>query len=169
MDINLSKIFYKDKKVYYFDGLLEDKSLNSITDEFEIVGPVLYRGEIYRVEGDYLINVDINYTYSTQCDRCLKAVTKDANTTLSGKLTEGDVDEFEEDENLLYHKNSHLDLDKYILMEIVSSLPMKTLCNGECKGICPTCGNNLNDSECNCEKEDIDPRFEKLKDFLQKE
>lgn len=169
MDINLSRIFYKDKKVYYFDGKVEDGIPKKPNDEFEIIEPILYKGEIYRIHGELILNVDIEYTYKTHCDRCLKAITRDAKTTLSGKLTEDDVDEFEEDEDLLYYKNDNLDLKKYILMEIVSSLPMKSLCDDECQGICPTCGKNLNDGKCNCEKEDIDPRFEKLKDFFQKE
>jgi DUF177 domain-containing protein len=169
MDVNLSRVFYKDKKVYYFDGELENKSLKNITEEFKIIGPIHYKGEIYKVEGEYLLNVDIKYTYSTQCDRCLKVITKDTNTNLSGKLIEDDVDEFEEDENLIYYENGYLDLDKYILMEIVSSLPMKSLCDEECKGMCSNCGKDLNDGECNCEKEDIDPRLEKLKNFFEKE
>jgi DUF177 domain-containing protein len=169
MDINLSKIFYKDKKVYYFEGELDEESLHNITEEFKIIGPVVYKGEIYKMQGEYLINVDIKYTYSTQCDRCLKYITKKANTTLSGKLIEEDVDELTEDENLIYYENGFLDLNNYISMEIISSLPMKSLCDEECKGICQRCGKDLNDGECNCEDEDIDPRFEKLKNFLLKE
>lgn len=169
MDINLSKIFNKDKKVYYFEGKLDENSIDNITEEFKIIGPVIYKGEIYKMQGEYLINVDINYTYSTQCDRCLKPITNEANTTLSGKLIQDDVDEFEEDENLIYYENDFLDLNKYISMEIISSLPMKSLCDEECKGICPSCGKDLNNGECNCETKEIDPRFEKLKDFFPKE
>lgn len=169
MDINLSKIFYNDKKVYYFKGELDRNSLYNVPDEFHIIGHILYKGEIYNVNGEYLVNVDINYTYKTQCDRCLKAITKETSTTLSGKLVQEDLDEFEEYEDLIYCKNGYLDLEKYISMEIISSLPMKSLCDDECKGICPNCGKDLNDGECDCKDEDIDPRFEKLKDFFSKE
>ena len=118
MNIDLSKIFFNDKKVYYFDGELEGGFPDNNTNEFEIVGTIVYKGQIYRIQDEYLINVDIGYTYRTQCDRCLKVISKDAKTTLSGKLIDDDVDEFEEDENLLYYKNDDLDLKKYIFMEI---------------------------------------------------
>lgn len=169
MYINLSTVFSQDEKVYYFEGKIEDEDLNNLTEEFSIVEPIHYKGEIYRVQREYLVNADIKYTYTTRCDRCLKTIEKDAKTTLSGKLTHDDLDEFEEDENLLHYKNNKLDIEKYILMEVVSSLPMKSLCDEECKGICSICGKDLNDGECDCEKEDIDPRFEKLKNFFEEE
>jgi uncharacterized protein len=43
---------------------------------------------------------------------------------------------------------------------------MKTICSEDCKGICPSCGINRNDSSCSCKKEDIDPRWDGLKQLL---
>jgi uncharacterized protein len=39
---------------------------------------------------------------------------------------------------------------------------MKKLCSEDCKGLCPSCGKNLNDGPCNCAEEIIDPRWELL-------
>ncbi|MCM1392652.1 MAG: DUF177 domain-containing protein, partial [Ruminococcus sp.] len=38
-------------------------------------------------------------------------------------------------------------------------------CKDDCKGICPRCGTNLNETSCECKKE-IDPRLEALLSFL---
>ena len=55
---------------------------------------------------------------------------------------------------------------------ILLSIPLKPLCREECKGLCPVCGKNLNEGECEHVKkkeEEIDPRWEKLKALLEKE
>jgi len=57
-------------------------------------------------------------------------------------------------------------MDEIIKQLIYLSLPMKSLCNDDCKGICPYCGVNLNNEICQCERNLTDPRFDKLKDLL---
>jgi uncharacterized protein len=47
------------------------------------------------------------------------------------------------------------------------SIPLKVLCKDDCKGLCPRCGINLNDTSCSCDTTDTDPRWaplSKLKD-----
>ena len=45
-------------------------------------------------------------------------------------------------------------------------LPFAPLCGKDCKGLCQTCGENLNERTCECKNERIDPRFESLKDLF---
>ncbi|MCX8010231.1 MAG: DUF177 domain-containing protein [Ignavibacteria bacterium] len=54
-----------------------------------------------------------------------------------------------------------VDVREYILL----SVPMKNLCSEECKGLCPKCGKDLNYETCECNIEEIDPRWEKLKNL----
>ena len=44
-----------------------------------------------------------------------------------------------------------LDLDELLRQLIVAELPIQTLCNDACAGLCPTCGANRNESPCTCE------------------
>jgi uncharacterized protein len=46
------------------------------------------------------------------------------------------------------------------------AIPMKHLCDPECKGLCPHCGVNLNDEPCQCEEIRVDPRLAPLKELL---
>ena len=75
----------------------------------------------------------------------------------------------DENDDIIYYKKGILDIDEYILMEVASSLPMKTLCDEICKGLCPGCGIDLNKESCTCEDDYIDPRLEHLKEFFLKE
>jgi uncharacterized protein len=45
------------------------------------------------------------------------------------------------------------------------SLPVRTLCKPDCKGLCPRCGKNRNLEACTCEEGPADPRWEALADL----
>ncbi|MBR6599034.1 MAG: DUF177 domain-containing protein, partial [Oscillospiraceae bacterium] len=43
-----------------------------------------------------------------------------------------------------------IDLKEIAISDLLLQLPSKTLCDEECKGLCPSCGCNLNESQCDC-------------------
>ncbi|MEW5989045.1 MAG: DUF177 domain-containing protein, partial [Chloroflexota bacterium] len=45
-------------------------------------------------------------------------------------------------------------------------VPIQAVCRPDCKGLCPNCGENLNDGPCGCEQEELDPRLAALQTFL---
>lgn len=47
--------------------------------------------------------------------------------------------------------------------EFVEALPQYPLCREDCAGLCPDCGQNLNQGKCGCSRENYDPRLEKLR------
>jgi len=47
-----------------------------------------------------------------------------------------------------------IELDPFIHEAIVLNIPPKILCSEDCRGLCPTCGRNLNDAACGCKKND---------------
>ena len=58
-----------------------------------------------------------------------------------------------------------LDLHEGVRQYILMSEPAKPLCRPDCKGLCPECGNNLNQTTCSCDRTPIDPRLAALKDI----
>ncbi|HEU4386290.1 MAG TPA: DUF177 domain-containing protein [Blastocatellia bacterium] len=66
-----------------------------------------------------------------------------------------------------FYQGDVIDLDDLVREQIELSLPMTGLCRDECKGLCPSCGANLNKGECACERESIDPRWAALRDINQ--
>ena len=66
-----------------------------------------------------------------------------------------------EDED--YLNGYEFDMKAFLLEEIYVLYPMKVLCSNDCKGICRSCGQNLNMKSCNCDNDDIDPRLMGLK------
>lgn len=167
MSIDLSNLFSKDETIYSFKGEIVGSDLN--LREFEVLDPIKYKGEICKINREYIINIFTYYTFKTNCDRCLNSTLKNVKSSLSAKLEDyKKMQEEDEEEDIIYYKNDVLDIEKHVLMEVLSSLPMKTLCKEDCKGLCPLCGTDFNKKSCDCIVENIDPRFEKLKNFFDK-
>lgn len=49
-------------------------------------------------------------------------------------------------------RRGQIDITEPLKEEILLSLPIKPLCEANCKGICPSCGQNLNEKQCDCSK-----------------
>lgn len=170
MRIDLSNFFRQDEGVLRMEGEVEVEADGSTIDfgEYVIDRPITYKGEIHRTGYSYLVTIHINYSYKAKCARCLVNISREMETTFNGKIERNRNKEEEDGKDLevIYLEENELDVAKYVLMEVASSLPMRVLCDEDCKGICPQCGKNLNEDKCDCVIEDIDPRLEKLKDFF---
>ena len=59
-------------------------------------------------------------------------------------------------------------MDKLVCSEILVSWPSKVLCKEDCKGLCNTCGTNLNLKTCDCEPTDLDPRMAQIQEIFNK-
>ena len=74
----------------------------------------------------------------------------------------------EDDPDIYVYSNNLIHLDDIIIREFILKLPVQRRCSVGCKGLCPYCGVNLNNEECQCTDEDrqpIDNRLRILKDF----
>ena len=69
------------------------------------------------------------------------------------------------EEPFLVDEDQCLNLSEAIRQYTISSLPLKPLCSVRCRGICPSCGDNLNNTVCAC-KPPFDPQWGPLKDLL---
>jgi uncharacterized protein len=73
-----------------------------------------------------------------------------------------------DEEDPFFISESHLvDLGEAIREYALLELPMQPLCNAECKGLCPTCGADLNAGPCDCQPDENDERFAALKTLLE--
>ena len=57
-----------------------------------------------------------------------------------------------ESQRLLYYDNGVADLGDEIVEAVSLAAPMKPLCRPDCRGLCPSCGKNLNAGECGCRR-----------------
>lgn len=110
---------------------------------------------------------------SVPCDRCAEEteiVIDYAFDEFEGYPQEdfaAEAEDLLEDNRVLFKDKNALVVDMGALLweEFVLTLPTKPLCRSDCKGVCPTCGKNLNEGPCNCEKNGKDPRLAILRNL----
>jgi len=85
--------------------------------------------------------------------------------TLKEAPREDEVELSPDDMEIGFLREEAVEVEEILKERIWLSIPMKPLCKEDCKGLCPTCGKDLNEGECDCPKEAIDPRFAVLKDL----
>jgi uncharacterized protein len=61
-----------------------------------------------------------------------------------------------------YYQGDSLLLEDVLREQVLLSLPARTLCEPDCKGLCPRCGQNRNSQPCTCDVGPSDPRWEAL-------
>jgi uncharacterized protein len=69
-------------------------------------------------------------------------------------------------ESYVVGENGFIDLSPLARELAFLDVPMRPLCRPDCQGLCMNCGQNLNEGDCGCEEEEIDPRLEALRKFL---
>ncbi len=146
----------------------KDAALLPMTD-------VTVSGLLSPVGDEFLFHGFLKGGYAGVCDRCLvegtEAFELDVTWTfaesIAAVMPEGeglDEDDLDaEDLGVILIENSEIDLASAAWEELVLGAPSKFLCADECKGLCPGCGTNLNNSQCDC-----DEKREKDKDENQK-
>ncbi|MFQ5708079.1 MAG: DUF177 domain-containing protein [bacterium] len=104
-----------------------------------------------------------------QCDNCLNEFTRRIDEEIDLFCTlQPQVENSDEESVVLLNPRTHeLDLTQAVRECLLLAVPMKTVCQDDCKGLCPTCGANLNLGLCDCIHETADPRWDTLKKLLQ--
>lgn len=88
-----------------------------------------------------------------ECARCLEPVTTALEVDVAelftepGRLALEDGEEAEPGYELV---DGRIDLDALLRNAIGAAMPYRPLCREDCRGLCPTCGIDLNKASCNC-------------------
>ena len=111
-----------------------------------------------------LLQVDFQAQISLECVRCLT----DFQQSLDVIFTElyAFSKRYVTDSGLLMPESGIIDLNPVLREYILLEIPISPLCRLDCKGLCPICGNNFNESTCNHEEDSVDPRLAALKKLL---
>ncbi len=137
-----------------------------------LTAPISVDLSLSRSEGNIRIKGLIETKGRIACSRCLEEVDLPFSAPIDHTLYSGSIGPFPkeleltaEDFDYDYYDGGEIDLADAIYEGIVLAYPMKPLCREDCRGLCPSCGTNLNKKQCSCEKEEGDRRFRALKEF----
>lgn len=160
------------KKYFVSDGLSEtvecslDLSAEKLNEVAPFQAPIAVRASFQGFSGSVLMKAECTCTVTMPCDRCFEETTQVWEKHFSHVLVR-ELNEEEDDDSYILVPGERLDLDELLYSDIMLEMPSKFLCSPDCKGLCPQCGKNLNKGECCCEKTQVDPRLEQLKQLLE--
>jgi Predicted metal-binding, possibly nucleic acid-binding protein len=115
-----------------------------------------------RCLADVHLRVPISFTLNLVAQAALNAAREDGAD--DGQAERGGSFALERvDEELFDGKT--IDVDPLVREQVLLALPMHAACGEDCKGLCGTCGQNLNEGQCGCAQTQVDPRLAALKNF----
>lgn len=145
---------------------LED--LSGIDFEFET--PLQSEVKVRKAGRSVLITGKVQTTLRLQCVRCLKEFLYPLSTTFELTLHPlKDPPSYEETElgseemESSFFEGGEIHLSEIACEQIFLEIPYQPLCQEGCKGLCPSCGMDLNLSSCECVKEELTSGFSVLK------
>ena len=126
--------------------------------------PVHIKGTVSNESGVLRLKGTIKAIYSTACARCLKPL--DVLLTAEADMILSDDPDAEEEDDLFVLTGDSVDPADVLVPALILQVQMTYLCREDCKGICPHCGADRNEVDCDCDKKQIDPRFAALRALL---
>jgi uncharacterized protein len=122
-------------------------------------------GEV-RIQGRLAVEM------TAQCDRCLGRAKFALDTafdlfyrpmSLIPREEEVEIDEGEAE--IGFYEGGGLELEDILREQVLLALPMQKVCNDVCKGICPVCGRNRNETACDCKVDTSSDRWGPLRNL----
>jgi uncharacterized protein len=123
-----------------------------------------------------LLDARLDALVELACSRCTEPfeirLTPAFRLTLVPEVVEfaaGETKIEEEDASLFAAKEGKVDLTQIAAEQIYLDLPLKPVCEEDCRGLCPQCGANRNTTDCGCADEGMDPRLTPLLQFRKRQ
>ena len=154
-----------------FAHIYQPDELNPIDERVQLTEPAAVNGRVRIAGNEVFVKGHIDTRAQVECDRCLQPVELPVNSdfaldyisgtdyesSAAAELTEADLS--------VSVFDGAIDIDEIVKEQILLTVPTRTLCREDCKGICPECGIDRNTGECSCVTDNTDPRWAALKNL----
>jgi uncharacterized protein len=141
-----------------------------------IISPIKARLKIMKIGNEVIVKGEVVADITLQCSRCVAGF----NSVLSVPVdvVYHPLDELKREErheilsgelDMDFYSGEEMDITTLMKEQMLLNIPMKPLCSDNCRGICRTCGKNLNEGDCSCPYTETDSRFNILKKILDRD
>jgi len=144
--------------------------------ECEFLSPVSISLSVMREYDHIRVHGNVGTDIKLTCSRCLIEFTGPLTSVFTIFYTKSDdaqpedeVELGEEDLVSVTYNGDEIDFTGEIAEQILLGLPYKPLCSDDCKGLCFTCGADLNSAACRCSETNVSMVFSPLKGFKVKQ
>lgn len=151
-----------------FSEISQDLELTQVG--FEFPEPIDVELFVAKTGDEVIVQGKISTMVEMECARCLDVFEMDINPKVQFVIQLLDVKESQhsdDDDFVILPKTSgDYDISDRIREAILLELPLKPLCSEDCRGLCPMCGVNLNETDCDCTPDKTDERWDSLKQLF---
>ena len=155
-------------------------SIDYHSAEIKQVAPLEVTAAAELLEGQIRIAGQLETKIEMACARCLEPVVEEISRAFDlfyAALPKGAKpreDRLKDDDTEIgFFEGDGLFLADVLREQVLLALPVKAICQSDCRGLCANCGANLNHEECRCETHATDPRMAPLarlkQDWLKKQ
>ena len=165
MIVDLSGVLKETGNKIVLSGKLDLDDVRYLGEDFKFLESPVIEGSIFNNGKSLVLTARVDLCLGVKCARCMCDITE----RLSFDLEEALVREEENsdpDGDAVVFSGNEIDITEIVQTGFFMNVPGKFLCSEDCKGLCPDCGKNLNDGECDCDEGVIDPRWEALKKIM---
>jgi uncharacterized protein len=167
MILDVSQILKETGGKIDIETKLDFADVDFLGENFHFEEPLNLSGKIYNNGKSLRLTLDVTGKMQVHCARCMKPMVTDVDFEVSEDFMQGDGETAEEDDIILF-EGTKIELLEVVSNSFFMNVSGKYLCSEDCKGLCPHCGKNLNEGDCGCEDDDIDPRWAGLKAIMDK-
>lgn len=134
------------------------------TTDFRLVRPLAVDVRYYRAGEDLYFAGHCDTLLEAVCARCLATFALPLATPFEFVLSRAQPKESTQElhtDDLAYsfYSGDEIDLGPLVGEQAILSLPTRAVCHEDCRGLCPSCGANLNTDPCACQTTVPDPRL----------
>lgn len=148
-------------KLHYTEDL---SHLTKEIDQIKGIKPVEVTALADKTADIYILKGQVQTILTLQCSRCLSFFDYPLQSELDEVFLPKDLEEQWDDDDERIHilQSDEIDVTAVVQENVLLNTPYVLVCHEECKGLCPTCGINLNERTCECKQEKVDPRLADL-------
>lgn len=168
MTIDVSSILKELGGKVNIDGTVKMSDTDFLGEMYGFPEGIAVNGSISNNGKSLILKADCKGKMITQCARCMKDVEVPFEFEIDENLLQTDGGETTDDDVILF-EGTEIDIDEIVADDFLLNVEGKYLCSEDCKGLCEKCGADLNEGDCGCENDDIDPRWAALIDIMKKD
>lgn len=156
-----------------FEETFRPGEIQFLDEKLWQAGPLTAAGSaelLPNTNGEIRIRGKLQVVMEAECDRCLGVARfpLDLAFDLFYEPVEAGPDEPEialeaEDSSIDFYEGEGLELEEVLREQVLLALPMQRICQEDCRGICPVCGENRNRVACGCKVVAPDDRWAALR------
>ncbi|RAP76301.1 YceD family protein [Paenibacillus montanisoli] len=167
MEINVRDLAAKGAKVP-FQSTLNTDWLQQVRKDIISASPIDVKMTAWGEEGIAHVEGELTADVELACSRCLEPTKQHVVVPFHERFKPESAMNGSEEEDIIPVEEDKLEFEPFLEEMLMLALPFVPLCDEDCKGLCHSCGTNLNEQKCGCQTDRIDPRLAALKDLFQK-